>query len=713
MKHTLLSLIVFLLFAHEANATTTLRVQNPHQTWYNSQGNIDTAVLSIKPKGAYFECGLYLTFSSKPYNTVYYDTFEVQMPFDLPEGSFVHDSWLWVGNQIVQAKLSERNRATIIYESIVQRRQDPSILYKNGPTQYELRVYPMPATQQRKVKITYMVPAKWGVSKVSCPIPMNILKASAQSPYFEVLSYTDNEWANPAITELPGVTFQPVTGEAFTKAVIPSTSISSLGDMNYSLSSPMQNGIFSAVYEAGTDEGYYQFVMLPSQAMALTGGKKTAFLYDYEGGNSMTSPTELLTKTRQLLTDNYTTTDSFNLFFSQLGIYQYNTTWMPCDSATINMVFNHLAVSNPVSNYSNLPSLLAAGINFIKAKNDVGEIVLFSNTDNFNTVSTANQLNTDVLALMGPNKIPVHIADFQDQNVSYTWQGNQYYYGGEYFYTNLVALTGGNYESVRVTGTYYYYNYTLRTFAEATDDLLSQMQGRITSFDAHADVANGFCYGNYDNGDGGVVFVNKPYVKIGRYTGSLPIGVEVSGIHNGAPLNQLFALNNYFSADSFTRKMWVSKFLADLESGTNINNQTKAEIIDSSLQSRVLSLYTAFLALEPSDTTEACNDCEDETNPGATGVEELLNNVSLKAFPNPFTSQITLQIHLEDEKAELKIYNTLGQLVKTFELNNDMGTDIILNWNGKSDNGDELSAGVYLVILETKTGKKTMRIVKN
>ena len=710
MKRTLLFLTPFLLFAFFANATTSLRVQNPHQTWVNYQGNIDTAVLSIKPKGAYFECGLYLTFSAKPYNTSNSDTFEVQMPFDLPEGSFVHDSWLWVGDQIVQAKIGDRGRAQVIYEGIVQRRQDPSILYKNGPTQYELRVYPMPGSATRKVKITYMVPAKWGISKVSCPIPMNILKASTLSPYFEILSYTDNDWANPAVTELSALSFQPVVGEAFTKAVITSPYIANMSEMNYTLQSPMQGGIFSAVYETGNNEGYYQFVMLPSQAMLLNGGKKTAFLFDNEG-NSTTTNAQVLSKTRQILLDNYLPTDSFNLFFSQLGIYQYSNTWVPCDTNTINLVFNYLATHNPFSNYSNMPSLLAEGINFIKDHNDVGELVLFSNTDNYNTPGNSNQLMNDVLALMGQNKIPIHVVDFQDLNLQYTWMNNQYYYGGEYFYTNLAALTGGNYEGVRQLYNYYYNTY--RTFSETTDDLFGQMQGRINSFDAHADVANGFCYGNYGNEESGVVYVNKPYIKIGRYAGSLPIGVEVSGIYNGVPLTQMFSLNNHFSTDSFTRKMWMAKFMADLESGTNINNQIKQEIIDSSINSRVLSLYTAFLALEPSDTTQACNNCEDETNPGTTGVIEAEQDLVIKAFPNPFTSEITIQIHLEEAKAELKIYNTLGQLVKTFELNNDMGTDITINWNGTTDSGDELSAGIYLIILETKTGKKTMRIVKN
>lgn len=717
MRYLLLPvLLLSLIFS--ADASTTLRVQNPQKTWQFYTGNIDTAVLSIKPKGAYFECGLHLTFSSAPYNTPPFagDTFEVQMPFELPEGSFINDSWLWVGNQIVQAKLAERNRATVIYENIVQRRQDPSILFKNSPTQYELRVYPMPAMQQRKVKISYMVPARWGVSKVSCPIPMNIIKASAAAPYFKILSYTDADWAGPAVTELPGVGFQTLGADPFATGIIPAADISNVSDLNYSLQSPMQNGVFSAVYPTGANEGYYQFVMMPNQAMGVSSNKKTAFLFDYEGGNSSTSPNELLNKTRQLLLDNYQPTDSFNLFFSQLNIYRYSPTWLPCDSATITTVFNQLLQNNPVSNYSNLPSLLAQGIQFIQDTHSQSDIVLLTNSDNFNTVVTANQLISDLQQAMGPTVIPIHIADFQDYNIGYYWVNNRYYYGAEYFYTNLSALTGGNFESVRMPGTYYY-SYELRSFSATIDRLFEQLQGYISGFSSNTDAATGFCYSVYDNKNGGVVYLNKPYIQIGRYSGTLPLSVEVSGMVQGSAQSQTMALGNYFIADSLTHKMWMAHYLAELESGTAINNQTKSEIIDSSMAARVLSLYTAFLALEPSDTVSTCATCNDETNQGggSVGVEGLSEtaDISIKAFPNPFSSQITLQVQVPDAGGSLKIYNTLGQLVKVFDLDGSSGNAITLTWDGTDTQGNELSSGVFIVVLQTKWGKKTMRIVKS
>ncbi|HLP22233.1 MAG TPA: VIT domain-containing protein, partial [Chitinophagales bacterium] len=637
MKRYLLFTLLVVIHTYTAQAYTTVRMQDPQKTWVSFQSKLDTAVISIKPKGAYFECGLYLTFSVGPNisNYSYYnsDTFEMQLFFDLPEGSFVNDSWLWVGNQIVQASIIDRGRAQMIYEGIVNRRKDPSILYKNSNTQYELRVFPVDKNEKRKVKITYMVPANWSNGRASCPLPLNILKASVQAPHVEVLSYTDADWSAPVITEVPGTVFQPVQGQQFTRAVIPSSNVTNLTGINYSLLSPMQNGMYTALYQTGPNQGYYQMVMMPLQAAGINLKRKTAFLFDYEG-NSTTAPAAVLAKTRQILLDNYQPTDSFNLMFSQLSIYQYSNTWLPCDSATINTVFNALNLQNPMSAYSNLPSLINAGIGFINGTGRQGDMILFSNTDNFSTISAANQLITDLLAAMGPTRIPVHVVDFQDANVSYVWSNGTYYYGNDYFNSNIAALTGGIYETVRLQNYYYYNSSYTRTLSETTDDLMQQVQGSINGFDSYLTATNGFCYGSYDNAPLGILPINKPYIRVGRYTGTAPLQFHIAGNFQGTALSHDLTTGTTADADSFTKKMWIARFIESMESIANINSQQKGEIMDSSISNRVLSRYTAFLALEPSDTVKACDNCEDETNPGnTTAIDDLEDNTAIKAFP--------------------------------------------------------------------------------
>src|SRR4030067_84503 len=116
-----------------------LYVRDP-RGWKGGQGTIEEAVISVRPKGLYMECGLYLTFSARGLNMTNQDTLEVEFYFDLPKEAIVHDSWLWIGDEIIRAAIMDKWTAASIYEDIVKRRRDPSILYKRGNGQYELRI---------------------------------------------------------------------------------------------------------------------------------------------------------------------------------------------------------------------------------------------------------------------------------------------------------------------------------------------------------------------------------------------------------------------------------------------------------------------------------------------------------------------------------------------------------------------------------------------
>ncbi|MES2620266.1 MAG: VIT domain-containing protein [Bacteroidota bacterium] len=711
MKTKILLLFFALTYTLTSNAYTTLRVQDPQQTWTNYQGVIDTAIISIKPKGAYFECGLYLTYSARGHVNNY-DTFEVQQFFDLPEGSIMHDSWLWVGNQIVQASLIDRIKATLIYEGIVKRRQDPSILYKNSATQYELRIFPMAANQTRKVKITYLVPAKWGNSSVQCPLPMNILKSSAFTPFVQVLSYNDVVWQNPRIDELPNTYFQ-LTGNPFTTATIVAPLITANNELNYTLSSPMQNGVFAAKYEVSATEGFYQVVVVPSQALSNNVAKKAALLFDYEPTLSNTTPAQVLAKAKQTLYQYFAPTDSFNLIFSQLNIYRASNVWLPCDTATIEHTFNNLVGGNPISYYSNLPSLIANGVDFLKTNGQSGELILFSNSDNQPTPAIANQLITDIQTMMSPYRFPVNIVDYTEKNFTTNLISNTYYAGNEYFYKNLSAMTGGSYERTLLYSSYYY-NPSTRPFNEAVTELFESLDGEITNFDAYPLSPNGFCYGKYTTISNGIVPVSKPYIQIGKYSGDAPDQIEITGVFNSMPFSETLNISQAFASDELTEKMWVGNYIQTLEDA-NPDAQGKGQIVSISVQKRVLSLYTAFLALEPSDTTQICNDCEDETGT-ATAIDDVVqDSVSLQAMPNPFSSEVQIQVHLTSalKESSLQIYNVMGQLVKILSMDLARGNDFSVTWNGGDEKGETVSAGIYILVLSSPHAKHTLKLIKN
>jgi hypothetical protein len=90
----------------------------------------------------------------------------------------------------------------------------------------------------------------------------------------------------------------------------------------------------------------------------------------------------------------------------------------------------------------------------------------------------------------------------------------------------------------------------------------------------------------------------------------------------------------------------------------------------------------------------------------SNGVQNIANNWTLKAFPNPFASTLTVDFQLDKsvQQATLKVLNALGQVVEAQNLKNTEGSVSL---------GLGLQTGVYFVKIEGE-GKvsKVMRVVK-
>ena len=77
----------------------------------------------------------------------------------------------------------------------------------------------------------------------------------------------------------------------------------------------------------------------------------------------------------------------------------------------------------------------------------------------------------------------------------------------------------------------------------------------------------------------------------------------------------------------------------------------------------------------------------------------------LAYYPNPFNPQITFNVELGNYSGgELRIFNLLGQLVKTININNQSQKII---WNAKNDSGNLISTGLYLVQLVLNGNNET------
>ncbi len=704
-----------------------LNVLDPHSWSSSDQATIEEASLTIKPKGMYMEYGLYLTLSPNGsyFDGVNYSDLEFEMFFELPERSIVHDSWLWVDGQIMQALLIDRQKATEIYEGIVSRRKDPSILYQNGNGTYELRVYPVSGSGSRKLKITYLVETNWGRNRVSTPLPLDILKLSSKVPTLEMTIYTDDDFGSPRIDELDLISAQQTTnGLGVHYLDIPSYALISNDDLSLSYTSPLTNdGVFVAKHESGNSEGYYQAIVSPSQMSINSGGvRKLAVALDLKTNQSHLSQDEYLGKVKSMLMDQLLPTDSFALFFSTItSAYQTNNTWLAATPNNINSMISIIPSNFLQSNGTGLNLLLNKSINFVKNNGSNGELLLVSNNNDITDHQQATAFFTGLFSSFNFTVPPINVVNFFEQ-IPYSGNPQSYEQGNEYLFRKFSDNTGGSYiEHVFEEynsydpWTGYYTNYRRST---SIRDLLNGSLHAIYSnndiMDVVTDITNGLCYDEYSAGVTSNTTITGVIKKIGQYYGSDPIELKVVTGYQGQLTVTNYTDSISRTADSCTRKMWAAHLVKDLEDQSHVR-----DAIDASREHRVLSRYTAFLALEPNDTLSACENCVDDSGQEGqptVGMNELMDETTAFLFPNPFTIVTTIELSLPsisgDELVEIRIYDISGKLVKTMEERTENG-ELSIVWEGENEGGETVAKGTYLIVISSESFNKTFRVVKH
>jgi Flp pilus assembly protein TadD len=75
--------------------------------------------------------------------------------FPLPQDASISDFGMWIGNNLVEADIVEKQRAREIYETILRERRDPGLLEWTGGSIFKARVFPIEAFSEKRIKIVY------------------------------------------------------------------------------------------------------------------------------------------------------------------------------------------------------------------------------------------------------------------------------------------------------------------------------------------------------------------------------------------------------------------------------------------------------------------------------------------------------------------------------------------------------------------------------
>jgi hypothetical protein len=181
-----------------------------------------------------------------------------------------------------------------------------------------------------------------------------------------------------------------------------------------------------------------------------------------------------------------------------------------------------------------------------------------------------------------------------------------------YFLSEIANLTNGKYVSVS------YYS----MLGKSVEYLVKELSPKIDFFEMFLTTASGRCYARFDIGNSaqdGSTNIEDPVIQVGKYVEVPPFKMQIVGEFNGNYISFSVDLSNIEinNVDSVVNKIWAGCYINKLESDYNSNN--KNEIVEYSLGNRILSRYTAFLALEPNDTISECSTCTPPSeNSGST-----------------------------------------------------------------------------------------------
>jgi autotransporter-associated beta strand protein len=75
--------------------------------------------------------------------------------FPLPADASISGFGMWIGNNLVQADIVEKQRAREIYETILREHRDPGLLEWSGGNLFKARVFPIEAHAEKRIQIVY------------------------------------------------------------------------------------------------------------------------------------------------------------------------------------------------------------------------------------------------------------------------------------------------------------------------------------------------------------------------------------------------------------------------------------------------------------------------------------------------------------------------------------------------------------------------------
>ncbi|MBN2278942.1 MAG: VWA domain-containing protein [Candidatus Marinimicrobia bacterium] len=211
------------------------------------------------------------------------------------------------------------------------------------------------------------------------------------------------------------------------------------------------------------------------------------------------------------------------------------------------------------------------------------------------------------------------------------------------------------------------------------------------------------------------LYQGQQMLVVGRYNEAGTIGIALDGNAYQQPVHYHYSLTLSDENDlnkRFLPKIWAKMAIEDLlityynfDSESTEAQQIRQQVIAISIAFGVISPFTKYSGGDPTALDEDFDEIVEMTQHF-----ELMGN-----YPNPFNPATTIRFrvtHPINEIATIKIYNTLGQLVRTLALQINSAGNYSVFWDGKLADGTTAPTGAYIYVIALNntilSGKMTL-----
>ena len=128
--------------------------------------------------------------------------------------------------------------------------------------------------------------------------------------------------------------------------------------------------------------------------------------------------------------------------------------------------------------------------------------------------------------------------------------------------------------------------------------------------------------------------------------GDFPFEIDISGFYRDEVFFKKVVIkeDEVSTVNNNNNIIWNGFDIIEKEKTTNKTNKIVQEIIDQSMENRVLSIYTAFLALEPGMNPDSLKGEENDEDVNTDVVYSRNKQINITSYPNPFSDYTTIDL---------------------------------------------------------------------